>query len=228
MTAGAKNSVLASVVNNTGIVQAETVENHKGTITLLGSGEGSTVNVDGRLDASAPHGGDGGFIETSAAHVMISGDAAIAASAPVGRAGTWLVDPTDLTIDTAAASTISSSLQSGTNVTETTTASSAAGAGVQSAGPGDINVNASVTWSNSASSLTLTAYHGINVNAPVNGAGQVVMDAGSGNLTLNAGGTVKGQAGVTLGTGGNFVNNAGASAVSTGSSARPDSGLRSI
>src|ERR1700736_291157 len=67
MTAGAHNSVLASVVNNTGIVQAETVENHNGTITLLGSGAGSTVNVGGRLEAGAPHGGDGGFIETSAA-----------------------------------------------------------------------------------------------------------------------------------------------------------------
>lgn len=220
MTAGAKNSVLASVVNNTGIVQAETIENHNGAITLLGSGEGSTVNVGGRLDASAPHGGDGGFIETSAAHVAIAGDAAIAASAPSRRAGTWLVDPTDLTIDTAAASTISSSLQSGTNVTETTTASGAVGSGVQSAGPGDITINSSIAWSNSASTLTLTAYHGINVNAPVNGAGQIVMDASGGNLTLNSGGTVKGQSGVTLGTAGNFVNNAGPSAVSTGTTAR--------
>ena len=35
MTAGARDSLLASVVNNTGIVEARTVENHNGTITLL-------------------------------------------------------------------------------------------------------------------------------------------------------------------------------------------------
>src|SRR6202011_4983474 len=66
MTAGAKDAVLASVVNNTGVVQAQTVENHNGTIVLLGGGAG-TVNVGGTLDASAPHGGDGGSVETSGA-----------------------------------------------------------------------------------------------------------------------------------------------------------------
>jgi len=44
MTAGAKDAVLASVVNNTGVVQAQTVENHNGTIVLLG-GSAGTVNV---------------------------------------------------------------------------------------------------------------------------------------------------------------------------------------
>jgi filamentous hemagglutinin family protein len=220
MTAGAKNSVLASVVNNTGIIQAETVENHNGTITLLGSGAGSTVNAGGRLDAGATHGGNGGFIETSAAHVTIAGDAKIDASAPAGRAGTWLVDPTDLTIDATAASTISSSLQSGTNVTEQTTASGASGQGQQSAGQGDINVNAPITWTNSAGSLTLSAYHAINVNAAISGTGQLVMDAAGGNLTLNSGGTVTGSGGVTLRTGRNFVNNAGASSVRAGTGTR--------
>src|SRR6202011_5433386 len=64
MTAGAKDSLLASVVNNTGVVQAETVDSHNGTITLLGGGQASTVNVGGTLDASAPRSGNGGSIET--------------------------------------------------------------------------------------------------------------------------------------------------------------------
>jgi hypothetical protein len=45
------------------------------------------------------------------------------------------------------------------------------------------------------------------------------MDALGGNLTLTAGGSVTGGGGVTLGTNRNFVNSAGAAAVSTGTSA---------
>jgi len=219
MTAGARNSLLASAVNNSGIVQAETVESHGGTIDLLGGGPASTVQVGGTLDASAPHGGNGGRIETSAAHVDIAGTASITAGAPVGHAGTWLIDPTDLTIDSTAATAIDASLNGGTNVTEQTTATGASGAGTQSSGSGDINVDAAITWTNPAASLTLLAYHGVNVNAPISGAGQVVMDAAGGNLTLAAGGTVNAQGGITLGTGANFVNNAGGSALSVGSGA---------
>ena len=218
MTAGAKDSVLASVVNNTGFIQAQTVENHSGKIVLLGGGDG-TVNVGGTLDASAPHGGDGGSIETSGSKVNISAGANVSAGAPAGHAGSWLVDPDDLTIDAPAATTIEQSLNSGTSVTEQTTATTASGAGQTAPGLGDINVASAISWTNPAATLTLEAYHGINVNAPVSGAGQLVMTAGTGNLTLNS--AVSGQAGVTLSTtSGNFVNNAGTSGVSTGSGAR--------
>jgi filamentous hemagglutinin family protein len=220
MTAGARDSLLASVVNNTGVVQAQTVGNHNGTITLLGGAQAGTVNVGGTLDASAPRGGDGGTIETSGAQVHIDGAAKVDAAAPAGHSGTWLVDPVDLTIDLAAATAIGNSLNGGTSVTEQTTAGGASGAGQQTSGLGDINVNAAINWTNAAASLTLSAYHGINVNAAVSGAGQIVMNAAGGNLTLSAGGSVTGQAGVTLSTGANFVNNAGASAVSAGSGTR--------
>jgi filamentous hemagglutinin family protein len=52
MTAQAAGSLLQSVVNNTGVIQAQTVENHNGTIRLLGDMQSGTVNVSGRLDAS--------------------------------------------------------------------------------------------------------------------------------------------------------------------------------
>ena len=39
--------------------------------------QSGTVNVAGKLDASAPNGGDGGFIETSAAHVKVADNAII-------------------------------------------------------------------------------------------------------------------------------------------------------
>ncbi|TAN51540.1 MAG: filamentous hemagglutinin N-terminal domain-containing protein, partial [Methylococcaceae bacterium] len=52
MTAGARDSLLASVVNNTGVIEARSVENHNGVITLLGGMATGTVNVGGTLDAS--------------------------------------------------------------------------------------------------------------------------------------------------------------------------------
>ncbi|WP_181969921.1 YDG domain-containing protein [Paraburkholderia sp. DHOC27] len=219
MTAGAKDVLLASAVNNTGKIRAQTVGEQQGKIVLLGGMTAGQVNVGGTLDASAPNGGNGGSIETSAAHFSITPDAHITAAAPSGRAGTWLVDPTDLTIDTTAASQISGTLNGGTNVVEQTTAAGATGAGVQTAGAGDINVDAAIGWTNAAASLTLEALNAINVNAPVSGAGAVTMQAGTGNLTIAAGASITGGAGVTLATAANFVNNAGAAAVSTGTAA---------
>lgn len=220
MTAGAADSLLASTVNNTGVVRAQTVENHNGQIVLLGGMQAGHVSVEGTLDASAPNGGNGGNIETSAAFAYI-GAASINASAPKGKAGTWLVDPYDLTIDGTAAATISTTLNGGTNVTETTTATGATGPGVQNAsGVGDINVNSAITWSNAAATLTLDAYRGINVNAPISGAGGVVLKAGSGgtgNILLAASGTIAGGTGVTLTAANNFINNAGSAALSSAS-----------
>ena len=48
-----------------------------GTIALLGDMQTGLVSVGGTLDASAPNGGDGGFIETSAAHVRIADNARV-------------------------------------------------------------------------------------------------------------------------------------------------------
>jgi trimeric autotransporter adhesin len=211
MTAGARDSLLASAVNNTGTVQAQSVQNHDGVITLLGGMEAGSVNVGGTLDASAPNGGNGGKIETSAAHFKLATDAKITAAAPAGKAGTWLVDPTDLTIDAAAATTISNSLNGGTNVTEQTTAGGATGAGVQSAGNGDINVNAAITWSNAAATLELDALHDINVNRAITGPGGVVLNA-TGTLNIGSTGAISAGTGATL-RASQFVNSAGANAL---------------
>jgi hypothetical protein len=98
----------------------------------------------------------------------------------------------------------------------------ASGFGVQTTGAGDINVNSAIAWTNPQATLTLLAYNAINVNAPINGSGAVLMQAGmsnlgTGNRTIAVGGSIWGAAGVTLGTSANFVNLAGANAVSAGS-----------
>lgn len=213
MTAGARASLVESVVNNTGTVQARSVDEHNGTITLLGGMQTGTVQVGGTLDASAPDGGDGGTIETSAAHFQLASDARITAAATGGKGGTWLVDPVDLTIDGAAATTISNTLNGGTSVTEQTTATGASGPGTQTTGSGDINVNAAINWS-SAATLTLDAYRNINVNAAITGlgGGGAVMNAGGGTFTVGNTGRLSASGGTTINAGA-FVNNASASAL---------------
>ena len=187
----------------------------------------STAVADGAsISAGGPKGG--GLVETSGHNVSI-GKANISA----GQGGLWRVDPVDLTIDAPAASTIASSLNGGTNVTEETTATTASGAGTQISGNGDINVASPISWTGTGA-LTLSAYHDLSLNAAISGAGGFTGQAGggvnvnanvaaatvlvtaAGNLTLGSGVTVAGANGVTLQTTGNFINNAGAGALSGG------------
>jgi len=83
LTAGAKDALLASVVNNTGVIEARSVQNVNGTIVLDG-GNLSTVTNSGALDASGRNAGEtggtvkllGGQIDVLAgANVDVSGDA---------------------------------------------------------------------------------------------------------------------------------------------------------
>jgi filamentous hemagglutinin family protein len=75
-------NLLANAVNNTGVVQAQTVENHQGTIVLLGSMDAGTVSLGGRLDVSAGLGQKAGRVLATGhqvglfdAHIMASGGA---------------------------------------------------------------------------------------------------------------------------------------------------------
>src|SRR5574340_317827 len=72
-----------------------------GEIKLLADMQNGTVNISGTLDASAPVSGTGGVIDTSAAHVQVADTARITASAANGKAGEWLLDPADVTINAA-------------------------------------------------------------------------------------------------------------------------------
>ena len=180
LTARALDQLTTAVVNNTGLVQARTLASgRKGEILLLGDMATGTLNASGTLDASAPLGGDGGFIETSAAHVN-NGTLRVDASAARGTGGQWLIDPYDYTIGASAAGTISSALGNGTSVT-VTTQSNAAGYGVTGSGSGDITVASAITKSSGgAATLTLLADRNIIVNSPITST------SGALGLTLSA------------------------------------------
>ncbi|MES1981689.1 MAG: YDG domain-containing protein [Pseudomonadota bacterium] len=195
MTAGAKDALLASVVNNSGIIEARTVENHNGTIVLLGGMQGGTANVGGTLDASAPNGGNGGFIETSAAHVKIADNAKVTTASAMGLAGTWLIDPVDFTIAATGGDMTGATLAAnlgGGNVTIQSTSGATGTAG-------DVNVNDVVTWK--ANRLTLNAQNNININANLNGSGtaSLALEYGQGaEASSNPGNIITNGAAVNL------------------------------
>src|SRR5471032_1118741 len=98
LSAQAAGDLLKTVVNNTGIIEAHSIDTRGGTIKLLGDMQSGTVNAAGTLDASAPTGGNGGFIDTSAAHVKLDDGLKVTTAAAKGLAGTWLIDPADFNI----------------------------------------------------------------------------------------------------------------------------------
>ncbi|MDE2398418.1 MAG: filamentous hemagglutinin N-terminal domain-containing protein, partial [Burkholderiales bacterium] len=61
LTAQALDTLTSAVINNTGVIRAQTLATGaKGDIRLIADMRVGTVNVGGTLDASAPQGGDGG------------------------------------------------------------------------------------------------------------------------------------------------------------------------
>jgi len=200
MTAGAQRTLLASVVNNSGIIEARTVESHAGTIELLGGMTAGTVNVAGTLDASAPTGGNGGFIETNAAHVEVANGAKVTTAASKGLYGTWLIDPTDFTVAPTGGDITGATLSSDLNSTNFTILSSSGASPVTGGGSGgNINVDDTVSWS-ANTTLTLTAANNVNVNSPITASGATAglvikpntkngSESASGSGTFNLGAT---------------------------------------
>jgi hypothetical protein len=138
--------------------------------------------VAGTLDASAPQGGDGGFIETSGRDVRVDDAAVITTRAAQGRTGTWLVDPTDFTVSAGSATQSTSGIGADTlgaalaNSSVTLSTDNSSGSGL-----GDIRLNAPVGWS-ANTTLTLNAYHDIQVNAAITATGNaagLVLDHGN-------------------------------------------------
>ena len=165
LTTHAADQVLDSVVNNSGQIRAQTVAERDGKIVLLADMQSGTATIDGTLDASAPASGDGGFIETSGAHVTIADSTQITTQAEHGETGRWLIDPNDFTI-----------ADSDGDITGATLSNQLASTDVEiqsvngaTDGNGDVFVNDSVSWNDNT--LTLNAERDIHVNESLNASG---------------------------------------------------------
>lgn len=191
LTAKAADALSTAVINQSGVVRARTLATgERGEIVLLGDMDHGTLNAGGRLDASAPSGGHGGFIETSAAHVDTLSGLQVDAGAHAGNGGTWLVDPYDYTINATAAGNIVSALNTGTSVTVTTQANTTS-YGATASGSGDITVASAIAkTAGGAATLTLQADRNVVVNAPISftsGALGITLSAAN-NASSNLGG----------------------------------------
>lgn len=192
MSAGAKDALRVSVVNNTGVIEARSVENRNGTIILLGGMEKGIVTVGGVLDASAPDGGNGGSIETSGAHVMIANDARITTASAFGTNGTWLIDPVDFTVASSGGDITGTLLGTLLNSNSITIQSIDGMTGTN----GDITINDAISWA-ANTILTLKADRTININKSISASGT------SGKLALEYG-----QAAIAAGNTSDYTVNA--------------------
>jgi hypothetical protein len=169
-----------------------------------------TVTVGGTLDASAPDGGNGGFIETNAAHVEVADDTQVTTAASKGLTGTWLIDPTDFTVAPTGGDITGATLSSDLNSTNFTILSSTGTSPVTGGGGGsNINVNDTVSWS-ANTTLTLTAANNVNVNGSITASGATAALAINPNTT-NGSETASGRGTFNLGAG-DSITLSGASA----------------
>ena len=205
LTAKAADTLTNAVVNNSGVIEARTLENRSGRILLLSDMEAGETIAGGTLDASAPNGGDGGFIETSGKKVTIADGLHVTTSAPDGTTGTWLIDPTDFTIAASGGDMTGATISSNLGTTSVTIQSSSGATGTN----GDIFVNDNITWS--ANTLTLNAYRNIEINRELNGSGtaQLSLLYGQGAVAAGNTATYTIRAPVNLPAGNNFFTTLG-------------------
>ncbi|MDR1873170.1 MAG: filamentous hemagglutinin N-terminal domain-containing protein [Deltaproteobacteria bacterium] len=183
LTAKAANDLAGSVVNTAGLVEAQTTDSTGATGKILVFAYGGTANIDGTLDASAPKGGNGGFIETSGDKVNIATTAKITTKAEKGQTGTWLIDPKDFTIanrrgDLTGAQ-VGQYLENNNFKIESSKGSKE--------GQGNIYVNDVITWTTD-NALTFLAAKDIYVNQAISWAtnGLLTLDATYGDIYINA------------------------------------------
>lgn len=200
MTASGKDALMDSAVNNSGMIQANTLGEATGQISLTGdniattgtisadggsNGHGGTIKiianhktaVDGQLSAQGGQlSGDGGFIETSGDVVRIGDRSSIQANAPQGKAGQWLIDPVNITISDDG----TDESENGTNIrtsfiTDTLRKGSHVILDTHKDGnkEGTITVNGAINVQDySRATLTLNANKAININADISFTGE--------------------------------------------------------
>ncbi|UTO18343.1 MULTISPECIES: filamentous hemagglutinin N-terminal domain-containing protein [Acinetobacter] len=170
LTAKGIDELSNAVVNSVGVIQAQTVNNVRGVIELGSDLTSGTLNVSGTLDASAPNGGNGGQIKTSAAQVHINSGTNITTqrntttSLPPTTSG-WELKAKNVDVDffggSISSTTLGDALNKG-NVTLNATGTAE--------GQGNINVNDATSW-NGNTALTLTANKYINFNSDLDLSG---------------------------------------------------------
>ncbi len=229
MTASGKDALMDSAVNNSGMIQANTLGEATGQISLTGdniattgtisadggsNGHGGTIKiianhktaVDGQLSAQGGQlSGDGGFIETSGDIVRIGDHSSIQANAPQGKAGQWLIDPVDITISNDGGDDLNGTNINPDSVTNALEGGTSVTLNTDRAGNNDgtitVNGEISVQNSNRSATLTLKANKAIHINGDISFTGN---QGSPTNLTLEtteAGSSINNGANINIGNG---------------------------
>ena len=195
LNAHSAQSIAESLVNNSGIVRANTLVERSGEIWITGDRVTSTgtllADATGTADAGRigikggmEHGsleaggtisaraeqGAGGQVETSAAQVRIAPDMRVATLSDAGRHGTWLIDPTNFTVAAGAGALGTSGIGADTLSANLNAGNVSLATATSGTEPGDIFVNAPLSWS-ASTRLTLTANRNVDINASVSASG---------------------------------------------------------
>ncbi|KLE03702.1 hypothetical protein AF78_10140, partial [Aliarcobacter butzleri L353] len=160
LTTNAKNELLKGVVNNTGIIEAASLDDLQSEVILFANA--GTANISGEIKAK------NSFVETSGKDLNITNKAKITAKK-------WLLDPVNVTIDNSngtignekvGATVIQTALENNTDI--------------EIQANNNINVNQAITWS-TAQELTLNAGNNIYINKEItatNNSGKLALKYG--------------------------------------------------
>ncbi|CAB3746638.1 filamentous hemagglutinin [Burkholderia sp. MSh2] len=175
MSARTADTLLQTVVNNQGAIEARTLRNSAGRIALDGYDAG-TVNVAGTLNASASTPGNGGTIDTRGADMKVALGATVDTRATNGRGGVWRIASSDVSVTTGAS-------RPGTIVADTLSRNLGMTDIQLVAEQGKLSVDGPVTWA-TGNQLTLTSRQGdVAVNGALQATGAnagVTIDAAQG------------------------------------------------
>ncbi|MBV5320355.1 MAG: filamentous hemagglutinin N-terminal domain-containing protein [Sulfuricurvum sp.] len=218
LTTQALNTILDGMVNNTGIIEAQSIGDLKGEVILFA--HGGTTTVSGTIDAS------GGFVETSGKELGIANGTTI-------KAKTWLLDPTNITIASGGAEPLAGTPATTSTAGDVTVAALSIvtaldlGTSVLLEADNNINVNEDIITGSMSGNATLTLsadnsiilQNGVDIDATQNGNahtlgvvfdGNVVL-SGSANAVKTNGGditfnkTINGASALTLDAGSGIV-----------------------
>ncbi|MBT8566371.1 hypothetical protein G6709_08740, partial [Polynucleobacter paneuropaeus] len=220
-TQAAQNNSLAQTVavEQGASIDASATQSGNGGIIAIWSA--LKTNIAGSLKAiGGAVSGNGGFVETSSkGTVILAPNAIINTSASNGKAGTWLLDPIDLTIDAATANIISAALENNNvSIAVNGNVCPSLGSCTQN-GSGSLTIASGANIlkaTGSLSTLSLSSSGVFNLNANISGQNLNViisssiayLNAGS-SITANqvtvqaqsiyANGIINAQSGTTLG-----------------------------
>ena len=213
---GPEQNALSTFIGSGSFLLADAISQGNGGQIAVWSND--STGFHGTISAQGgAQGGNGGYVETSGGYLDITGSS-VNTFAPHGKIGTWLLDPTDVTIEDNGGSDVNESLSGGVydpttgaatsiidvNNLETAlnlnnvqvTTSSSGGSN------GDIEIDSIINWS-STNTLTLTAdryiyFNGGGTGISASSGGVVFSAVNNGNPSIGAGSIAGGIPPTTL------------------------------